>query len=207
MTQVRALLLAVLVLPVLALAAPTGLNAMPTAEVLAIGEARVQYETDGSGKLFVPPDGALYGTQVGLLLGLEGGVDEVVDKGTVYNLKWRMQGEGMMRPAIAIGVQNVTPDEKPQFYVVATKSFSPASVSAGVLYDGNTKDYLTMVGGRVRYKFLNVRADSLRGGALDRTALGADLIIANFFVSATAYDYRNAPNETSYSLGYRYSAY
>lgn len=195
---------AVLVLvPLVSHAVPTGLNAMPTAEVLESGQSRISYETE-SGKLYAPAGSSIYGTQNGLFLGIEVGVDRVSDKGTVYNGKWRLKGEGLILPALAVGVQNITSGEKPQYYAVLTKSLTPAKIvqlHAGLLRDENTNETTGMYGANVDLGPVFVQADRTN----DRTSVGAGFTYQNITAGAIAYDYENAPNETSLFVSYRYS--
>jgi hypothetical protein len=198
------LIITLLCLPLIGLAIPTGLNAMPTADVLGLGEARFEYEAAGSGKLYVPANEVVYGTQTGFILGLEGGLDQV-NGDTLANLKWRMKGEGLITPALAIGAQNIGDDM--QYYAVATKSFLLAQAHAGILHDTATDDNITMLGANVNLGPITVKADTLNGGALDRTAVGATLRLGSIAVTGTSYDFDNTPNEKTFSVSYTYKAF
>ncbi|HOS42154.1 MAG TPA: hypothetical protein PK794_00530 [Armatimonadota bacterium] len=191
-------------LSLIAAAVPTGLNAMPTANVLGLGEARFEYESAGSGKLYVPANAVVYGTQTGFILGLEGGLDEV-GGATRANGKWRLKGEGIITPALAIGIQNLGGDL--QYYGVATKSFILAAVHAGLLRDTDTDTNVTMLGANANLGPLVVKVDKLNGGALDRTAVGASLRLGTITVSGTSYDFDNAPRERTFSVSYTYRAF
>lgn len=198
------LALSFLLLPLACRAVPTGLNAMPTANTLGLGETRVDWETVGSGKLFVPANSTLYGTEFGLVLGLEGGADRVPGKATLYNVKWRLRDEGLLFPALAAGAQNIASGEKVQYYAVATKSLLPAQlvqVSAGVMrVEGNTT--LAMVGASGKLGPIMLKADRINGGTLKRTGVGASIDIQGLMVTGTIYDLDNAPNERTIMLSY-----
>ncbi len=205
MRALTLLVFATLILtPLASLAVPTGLNCMPTADILAAGQDRTQYESNGSGQLYVPQGGWLYGTQVGFILGFEGGVDKTVRTSSVYNLKWRFLGEGYVMPAIAFGVQNVAQGDKMQYYAVATKSLVPSGllkVSAGVLRDEG--DTLTMIGAEGHLGPIVVKADSLNGGVDARSGVSVGYNFwRGFCVTGTSYHYKNAPSEQTISLSY-----
>ncbi len=142
---------------------------MPTADILATGQDRVEYESSGSGKFYVPEGGSLFGTQTGLILGFEAGVDNATQNTTVYNVKWRFWGEGAMMPALAVGVQNVRMGDETQSYAVATKSLVPSGALqvsfGGIHLAGET---LTMLGGQARLGAITVKADTASGGMLAR---------------------------------------
>lgn len=187
-------------------AIPTGLNAMPTANVLGMGQTRVTYIFDGSGLLYADEEtSTVFGTQSGLAFGLEAGVDDVDGKGTVYNLKWRMIPEGFFSPAFALGVQNITSGERPQYYAVMTKSVLPmrvAQISAGAMYDEN-KDTIGMVGAGVYLGPLTVKADHISGGDKERTSMGASLTFSSFTAGVARFAYDDGrPDDTTYLVSY-----
>lgn len=182
---------------------PTGLNAIPTANILDPLEARVDYESGGSGKLFVPEGATLYGTQIGLLLGLEVGMDRISDHDSVYNLKWRLKGEGLVTPAFAVGVQNVAHGMKSQYYAVATKKLLLADFSAGTLRaDGDT---MGMIGVEGKLGPITVKADHVTG-QLNRTSASVGFTWQNVTLTGTTYDIKDVPNEQTVMLSYTRSA-
>ena len=196
-------------LPLLSLAVPTGLNIMPTAEKLGIASARLQYETKESGKLYVPTSSTLIGSQFGLPLGLEGGIDQVSDIGTVYNLKWTLKDEGIVLPAFAVGAQNISHDTNTQYYVVATKSLVPkgiAKLHAGLLRDTNG-DTITMLGASSTLGPLTLKADSVHGGTRDATSISAGITMKSITVTGIRYFKKNGPNNNTLMLSYEYQSF
>lgn len=198
--------LLVLALPLVVRAVPTGLNLMPTAEALTLGQSRFEFESDGSGKLFVPDKSNLIGSEAGVILGFEGGIDKLSNGGTVYNLKWVFKGDGLIFPALAVGAQDMKSGEKPQFYAVATKSVVPGGLGklhAGVLRDhGET---LTMIGASSQLGPLVLKADRVNGGTREGDAISAGIKLHGFLITGTRYNYTNAPDENTITLTYSYN--
>jgi len=195
-------------------AVPSGLNAMPTANVLNVGQATVVYDLNGSGKLYVPVGGTVVGTQTGLLFGLEAGLDKVTDKGAVYNTKWRIFGETLLTPAFAFGLQNMTPGEKSQPYLVATKSILPmraGQISGGVIRierENNIgMENIGMYGAGVFIGPVVVKADRVMGGIREGTSIGGGVTIKNLTIVYTLYNYVNIPDEHTVTLTYGTQAF
>ncbi|MEI7832778.1 MAG: hypothetical protein WCJ56_06240 [bacterium] len=195
----------------LAQAIPTGLNIMPTADVMPFGMSRYQYEFN-SEKANVPDRGAIVGTQTGIGLGTaEGGIDEVSHIGTVYNLKMLLlQGDEMM-PAIAVGVENIGRDAKPQYYLVASKLLinsaetdTRSAVHAGFLLDTDGKTR-AMYGADLATGPLLFKLDQvgLAPGNV-HTAFGVGLKYGELSATVTSYDIYKNPGILSYTIGYTY---
>ena len=195
----------------LAQAIPTGLNIMPTADVIPFGMSRYQYEFN-SEKANVSDRGAIVGTQTGIGMGTaEGGIDEVSHVGSVYNLKMLLlQGDEMM-PAIAVGVENIGRDAKPQYYLVASKSLidipeteTRSAIHIGFLLDTDGKTR-AMYGGDLAMGPLLFKLDQvgLAPGNV-HTAFGAGVKYGEFSATVTSYDIYKNPGILSYTLGYTY---
>ncbi len=194
-------------------AIPTGLNIMPTADVMPFGMSRYQYEFN-SEKANVPDRGAVVGTQTGIGMGTaEGGIDEVSHVGTVYNLKMLLlQGDEMM-PAIAVGVENIGRDAKPQYYLVASKSLidisateTRSAVHVGFLLDTDGKTR-AMYGGDLSIGALSFKLDQvgLAPGKV-RTAFSTGIKYGELSATVTAYDIYKKPGVLSYTIGYTYTS-
>ncbi|MDH7481452.1 MAG: hypothetical protein QHH26_05660 [Armatimonadota bacterium] len=114
---------------------PTGLNIIPTADVLEKDVFMV--ETPYSGGMRFGPEGDSYVLlQIGAGNGVEVGVDQRIEDGHLdawMNAKWRCLEEDGGRPAVAIGVQNFSRNTEKQPYLVMSKSFKPARLHAGVI--------------------------------------------------------------------------
>jgi hypothetical protein len=204
MSKLLCLIAALCAATVACQAIPTGLNIIPTANVLGMGDTRVDSESSNTGKLFAPIDSSINGTQFGLLLGFEAGIDRVSSKGTVYNAKWRFKGEGTITPALAAGVQNIRAGETPQYYLVASKSILLAQGHAGLMRDENG-DTLTLLGVNGKVGPIELMADHAQGGNKDRTGLGASFSFSNITVKGTLYDFENAPTERTITISYTHS--
>ena len=198
------LLLLVLSIPFVAMAVPSGLNLMPTAEVLSLAQSRYDFESTGTGKLFVPDGSTVIGSQFGSLMGIEAGADQVSGVGLVYNGKWLFSREGKLMPAIAAGAQNVIAGRKPQYYLVATKTLLPSAmlkVHGGVIrHEG---DYRAMIGASSKISVFTLKADRVQGDDYQATAFGIGLTTRGFTVSTTRYVYDDERgDETTFGVSY-----
>jgi len=198
------MLFTLLLLPLSCFAVPTGLNVIPTADSLGTGQSRLEFESDGSGKLYVPHGESLIGSQAGFLLGIEGGADEVSGKTTVYNLKWQVLPDSFILPAVAVGAQNLAHGETTQYYLVATKNVLPVinlKLTAGEIhYDRHTN--LTMAGGQFNLGPLVFKADVASAGLVRRSGMSLGYTYKGFTVAGTLYDFKNQPSEKTVSLSY-----
>jgi len=186
------------------LAIPTGLNIMPTADVLPPGASRLDYESSGTGKLNVPAGSSIIGTQNGSLFDVEAGIDNINDVGTVYNLKWRFYygGEGGMQ--IAAGAQNLGEDA--QYYGVLTRAFGRMKISAGAIIGvGEDNETLGMVGARFDLRPLILMVDHVRGDTIERTAGSVGFAFNNLVLTGTIYDFDGDNTETTVRISYSQS--
>lgn len=206
--QIRciSIILTCLLFPLLAFSVPTGLNMIPTAESLPKAKSSLTYETQGTGKLYVPDGSTIYGTEIGAVFGFEGGIDQVSDKGPVLNAKWVFRSEGLLFPAMAVGVQNVHSGDKSQYYAVATKSLLPKDLlkaHAGLMrLEGDT---VVMFGASATLGALVFKADRVNGGIQDGSALSVGFKSSNYTITGTRYFMDNRKAETTVSLTYLYS--
>ena len=201
--RITVFVLSVLLAASLCRAIPTGLNIMPTAEVLPSELVRVDYESSGSGKLFVPTGESVIGAQAGTFFGLETGFDTVSGKGTVYNVKWRLPGTG--RPALAIGAQNIASEGVPQYYLVATRRLGRVAVSGGLITDGGgDDDLLGMAGASLRWASAIVRVDHVQGEHARRSAAGVGFATNRAALLLTAYDIAHEANTITLTFSIRY---
>lgn len=191
-------------LTLFAFAVPSGLNLMPTAYSLHVAETRTEFESAGSGKMYVPQGSTILGSQFGMQNGFEMGADQVSSVGLVYNAKFRLIAEGTLMPAISLGAQNIVSGEKPQYYVVASKTLSSAGMlraHAGFLKrDGET---VTMLGASSQIGKIMLKADRLLGDTTEVTAYGAGIDLRGIVISGTRYLYDNGrPDETTFGVAY-----
>lgn len=104
-----------------AFAAPAGLNLIPTADVYEPGQVSLEYQSDCNGRPFGGQQARYSLLQVGLVPGLEFGVDKCINDGEeplVANVKYRLKSGSGSRPAFAVGVQNVGGGQVCQPYAV-----------------------------------------------------------------------------------------
>lgn len=128
----RALLLVGLV-PVLAQAAPTGLNQIPTPDLVPFKQLTLQTQngnTEVSGDASVWRQPQVQGqSQFGLPWSMEAGLDVVSsnaqqDYRPELNLKWVPVQEDYRIPAVAIGVMQLGVGFTPGYYLVASKTLN-----------------------------------------------------------------------------------
>lgn len=200
--------------PLVCLAVPTGLNLMPTADVLSAIQTRVDYQSSGGGLLYVPSGETVVGVEGGAPLGLEAGVDRAGSLGAMYNAKWQVFGDGLVMPAIAVGVQGLNSKVRAQDYIVATKSLLPTSiislsglqvdarVSAGLLRQNDRT--AVMYGASASLGALSIKADHVNGMAgrvRDGNAVSVGWTFAKCFtVAGTRYFYVTQPDVTTVSV-------
>ncbi len=117
-----------------AYAAPTGLNVIPTADVLGHNEVALEYENEGV-KLFGSHCEQWALLQIGLFDRLELGVDRCFggEPGTFGNAKVLLQEEEHTRPAVAVGVQNLGEGESAQPYLALAKHAAGARLHLGAI--------------------------------------------------------------------------
>ena len=147
-----------------ALAAPSGLNVIPTADVYDPGVPSVEFQSEGEGRLFGPEYGSHALVQCGVAHGLELGMDQCVSDGgpALFNGKYRLlDGEGS-RPAVAIGMQNLGHGQVAQNYVVTGWGFGrPLRAHLGAIsLDGAVKP---MAGADYTWKSVTLMADWVAG--------------------------------------------
>lgn len=105
------------------LAAPSGLNVMPTADVLDRWTVSIEAESSGTGTPWGDGCESFALLQVGLGGGVEIGFDHCTsDPNQWLNVKWRVVDEAGEHPALAIGTQALDGTGRPQPFAVATKT-------------------------------------------------------------------------------------
>ncbi len=114
-------------------AAPTGLNTIPTADLIPVHQWTFTLQNGNasvaeSPTLFQQPQ-PLYQLQFGLTPQLEGGLDFAPanpphDYRPQFNLKWKPLPEAYDRPAVAAGVATLGPGFEPSAYLVVTRTIN-----------------------------------------------------------------------------------
>jgi hypothetical protein len=132
-TDLSLVVLLVGLAPVLARAAPTGLNQIPTPDLVPFQQLSLQLangNTDVSGDASVWRQPQVEPqTQFGLPWRTEAGLDVVPsnpqqDYRPVLNLKWSPLEEDYRTPAGAVGVTQVGPGFTPNYYLVMSKTLN-----------------------------------------------------------------------------------
>jgi hypothetical protein len=129
------LLVAVSAAPVAA--APTGLNTIPTADLIPFhqwtGTVQNGNTSLSQSPIFLQQPLVLYQTQFGLTPRLEGGLDfvpaqSIRDYQPSVNFKWKALTETYNRPALAVGTSTLGPHFDPSAYLVVTRTLNFSQV-------------------------------------------------------------------------------
>lgn len=147
-------------------AAPSGLNVIPTADILPPGSLSLEGETTGTRAPLASGGDRFALLQAGVTPRLEIGVDREVgdvDQQPLFNVKWLLLPDGSRAPALALGVQNVARGAQAETYLVATRSFGKPRLHLGALHSPDTVRLLAGVdvalGNRITFQ-----ADHTGGG-------------------------------------------
>ncbi len=138
MRRIVGILCAGLALAAPAHGSPTGLNIIPTADVLPAGTASVEGEVFGPGGLPARESEPYALLQVGFPGRLEAGVDRGIGgaaRSAAGNVKWQVLPQTGVLPALALGAQNISGRQRIQPYLAATRSLGRTRIHAGLLRD------------------------------------------------------------------------
>jgi hypothetical protein len=127
-----------------ALAFPTSLNVMPTADLVESGSLRLEVENDGYSRLFASGCESYLLTQVGISPRLEAGLDFYHYNGKTepaLNAKYLLSAEGRY-PQAAIGVLDVCRGLKPFWYLALARDVGPVRLHAGAARSGSSHSAL-----------------------------------------------------------------
>lgn len=124
-----------------AMCAPSGLNVIPTADVLDKETISLEMESAGNGRLWEDGCDRFALLQIGVGNGLELGVDRCInDPDSWINVKWRARDESGGLPALAFGVQGISDDELAQPYIALLKSIGNTRLYTGaIMIDRKTR--------------------------------------------------------------------
>lgn len=116
------------------LGSASGLNIIPTADVLAPGHISLETESVGAGRLWGDGCDTFSLLQVGFPGSIEAGVDRCTDGSVIaFNAKLRLLSESPRGPALAIGVQSLAKATIAQPYIVLTKPVGGLRVHVGTI--------------------------------------------------------------------------
>jgi len=166
-------LLLIAIFPALpsAYGAPSGLNTIPTADVLDDGAISLEIESSGTGRPWGDDYDHFSLIQLGFQGGVEMGVDMcLTDSSAWLNAKWRLCDESTHIPAIAVGVQSVSDKGRAQPYLIVLRSLGKARVHGGFLRDDGGTRWMagldTTLAGMVTFQtdYISGEEDSLTYG-------------------------------------------
>lgn len=178
----RRMLVVLSLLPTVARAAPTGLNQIPTTDLVPLKEASLQLQngnTDvsGDGSVFHQPQ-VTPQSEVGLPWSMEGGLDVAPsdpphDYRPVLNIKWRPVPEDYFVPAVAIGAAQLGVGFTPDYYLVFSKTLN--------------YDQIQYQKFRAHHRNIKLRGVRLHVGAsytsgAPRALVGTDIEVTDHFV-------------------------
>jgi hypothetical protein len=119
--------------------APSGLNIMPTTDVLDPGVVSLETESIGPGTPWSADAAVGLLFEIGLGNGWEAGVDHLFDSGNTWlNVKYRVCEESEARPALAVGLEAIGADAGIQPYLTASKSLGATRGHLGMFGIGRT---------------------------------------------------------------------
>ena len=177
-------LLATLVsfLAVPAWAAPTGLNTIPTADLvplrqLSLGLQNGNTELRGSESVFREPR-PVPQLEVGLPWNLEGGLDLVPADGPEdyrpqLNLKWKVLPEGYRWPAIAVGASQLGSGFVPNYFLVLSRTLNFQQVQ----YQKFRAHHRN-----IKLRGIRAHAGILRTGNAWQAMVGSDVEVSDHFI-------------------------
>ncbi len=127
--------LALLTVAVSALGAPTGLNTIPTSELLEKGTLSSEIEIVVSKTLKNISTAFLL--QYGLANGIEAGVDFSVERPRLIavNSKLNLLKESKTTPQVALGFQIIDDLSRNEYYLAMSKKFGEARLHGGILHN------------------------------------------------------------------------
>ena len=119
-------------------AAPSGLNLIPTADILDPGALSLELESAGSGAVWGEEASHAQLLQVGLGYNLEVGLDHCLNApDTWFNLKWRLWSASEEHGAVAVGIEALGSDGGAQPYVAACTGTGAHRFHAGAMHLDN----------------------------------------------------------------------
>ncbi len=118
-----------------AMSAPSGLNVIPTADVLDESMVSLEIESVGTGTPWGGDCDSFALLQFGVGRGIEFGLDRSTSGSSDHwlNAKWRVLDESRTTPAVALGTQTVSKNDHPQPFAVATRRFGRMRLHGGII--------------------------------------------------------------------------
>ncbi len=194
----RRVFVLVSLLPMVARAAPTGLNQIPTTDLVPVKQLSLQLqngntEVSGGSSVFHQPQ-LVPQSEFGLPWRIEAGLDVAPsdpphDYRPILNLKWKPVQEDYRIPAVALGVTQLGPDFTPNCFLALSKTLNYEQIQ-----------YLKF---RAHHRNIKLRGIRLHTGMLRtsnawRALVGTDIEVSDHFV---AYADWSSGTKNSVSLG------
>ena len=169
-------------LPVAAQAAPTGLNQIPTTDLVPIGQATLQLqngntEVSGRRSFFHRPE-LVPQSEFGLPWNFEAGLDVAPsnpphDYRPILNVKWNGVREGYHVPAMAVGATQLGAGFVPNYFLVLSKTLNYQQIQ----YQKFRAHHRN-----IKLRGIRVHAGILRGANAWNALVGADVEVNDHFV-------------------------
>jgi len=170
-------------LPALASAAPTGLNQIPTTDLVPVRQLTVQLqngntEISGSSSVFHQPQ-LVPQSEFGLLPRMEAGIDIAPssppdDYRPILNLKWNPVQEDYRIPAVAVGATQLGPDFSPNYFLALSKTLN---------YDQIQYQKFRAHHRNIKLRGIRVHAGMLRTSSEWHAMVGTDIEVNDYFVA------------------------
>jgi hypothetical protein len=178
----RRLLALLVLLPSIAAAAPTGLNQIPTTDLVPLGQLSTQLqngntEVSGRGSVWHQPQ-LVAQSEGGLPWNMEMGLDVAPsdppgEYRPVLNLKWSPLREDYYVPAVAVGAQQLGVGFTPNYFLVLSKTINFQQIQ----YQKFRAHHRN-----IKLRGIRLHAGILRTGNAWRALVGTDVEINDRFV-------------------------
>jgi hypothetical protein len=178
----RIALLLVVLGPVAAQAAATGLNQIPTTDLVPQGQVLLQLqngntEVRGDASVFHQPQ-LTPQSQVGLPWNAEAGIDVAPsdpphDYRPVTNLKWKPLDEDYRVPAFALGVSGLGPGFTPSYYATLSKTLN---------YDAIQYQKFRAHHRNIKLRGIRLHAGVMGSNNVWHAMIGTDIEVSDYFV-------------------------
>jgi hypothetical protein len=166
-------------------AGPTGLNVVPTTDLVPFHQVNVVLQNgntaiDGRGSVWHQPQ-PVPQLEIGLPWDSEGGLDVAPsdppdDYRPIFNLKRTMLAEDYRWPAVAIGALQLGPGFTPAGFLVASKTLN---------YDDIQYQKFRAHHRNIKLRGIRAHAGFMQVGELSRALIGMDIEVSDHFVIYT----------------------
>ena len=181
-TDRAALLVLLVLLPAVARASPTGLNQIPTTDLVPFGQLTLQLgngnsDVSGGASVFHQPE-LIPQSEIGLPWNMETGLDVAPSSGPdeyrpIFNIKCTPVQEGYWIPAVGSGISQVGPGFTPNYYLTLTKTLNYQAIQ----YQKFRAHHRN-----IKLRGIRVHAGIMRTAAAWRALVGTDIEVNDYFV-------------------------